>query len=97
MRTGEEIEAEHECTFAEEEEPSGRLILGPCLECSLPAMEIAQQLAEIRVKLAAAEDTIWRARLAFAPVEFEENPDYGAVLDDVGEILSGQEQMHGTT
>ena len=30
---------EHECTFVEEQEPSGRLILGPCLSCGLPAME----------------------------------------------------------
>ena len=27
-----------ECTFVEEQEPSGRLIVGPCLGCGTPAM-----------------------------------------------------------
>ena len=30
---------DHECTFVEEQEPSGRLILGPCLECGVAAIE----------------------------------------------------------
>lgn len=34
----------HECRFVEEREPSGRLVLGPCLVCGLTAMDaLAQQ------------------------------------------------------
>lgn len=29
----------HECLFVEEQEPNGRLIIGPCIECELPAAE----------------------------------------------------------
>lgn len=30
---------EHECNFVEEQEPEGRLNLGPCIECGIPALE----------------------------------------------------------
>lgn len=40
--------AEHECVFVEEEEPSGRLILPPCLVCNLPALEALEQLRQER-------------------------------------------------
>lgn len=33
----------HEHTFAEEQEPSGRLIVIPCLECGMPAFEAMKQ------------------------------------------------------
>jgi hypothetical protein len=36
----------HECVFVEEQEPSGRLILPPCLVCGLPAMEALEQLRQ---------------------------------------------------
>ncbi|MGI6878813.1 hypothetical protein [Microbacterium sp. gxy059] len=35
---------EHECVFAEEQEPSGRLILAPCLVCDYSAMDALNQL-----------------------------------------------------
>jgi hypothetical protein len=34
----------HECRFVEEQEPSGRLILGPCLVCGLSALDAMDQL-----------------------------------------------------
>jgi hypothetical protein len=34
---------EHECQFPEEQEPSGRLILTPCLECGLSAFDALKQ------------------------------------------------------
>lgn len=40
--------AEHECVFPEEQEPSGRLILAPCLTCGYSAMDaLAQQRDDI--------------------------------------------------
>lgn len=36
--------AEHECVFVEEQEPSGRLILPPCVTCGLTAMDALAQL-----------------------------------------------------
>ena len=30
---------EHECVFTEEREPSGRLIVTPCLQCNLSAFQ----------------------------------------------------------
>ena len=35
---------EHECVFVEEQEPSGRLILPPCLVCGMAAMDALEQL-----------------------------------------------------
>lgn len=40
--------AEHECVFVEEQEPSGRLILPPCLVCGITAMDA---LAEMELRL----------------------------------------------
>lgn len=37
---------EHECVFVEEQEPSGRLILPPCLVCGTTAMDALTQLYE---------------------------------------------------
>ena len=34
----------HECVFAEEREPSGRLVLPPCLVCGLAAMDAIEEL-----------------------------------------------------
>lgn len=34
----------HECVFVEEQEPSGRLILPPCLVCGLTALDALEQL-----------------------------------------------------
>lgn len=34
----------HECVFPEEQEPSGRLILAPCMVCNLSAMDALEQL-----------------------------------------------------
>ncbi len=40
-----EVEAHgHECRFVEEQEPEGRLVLGPCLTCGLSAMDAMEQL-----------------------------------------------------
>lgn len=48
--------ATHECVFAEEQEPSGRLILGPCLTCGYSAMDALDQLRK--------EVDMWRATAA---------------------------------
>jgi hypothetical protein len=44
----------HECSFPEEREPSGRLILGPCLRCGTSAMDaLADTIAKAgRLRLA---------------------------------------------
>lgn len=34
----------HECVFVEEQEPSGRLVLPPCLTCGTTAMDALEQL-----------------------------------------------------
>lgn len=36
----------HECVFPEEQEPSGRLILAPCLTCDLTALDALAQLRD---------------------------------------------------
>jgi len=38
------ISSEHMCVFVEEAEPSGRLILPPCLECGATAMDAIEYL-----------------------------------------------------
>lgn len=40
--------AEHICTFAEEMEPSGRLIAVPCLECGKAAFYALREAKRIR-------------------------------------------------
>lgn len=42
--TGEQPDDEHECVFIEEQEPSGRLILPPCIICGLTALDALEQL-----------------------------------------------------
>jgi len=39
-------ETEHECVFVEEQEPSGRLVLPPCIVCGLTAMDALEQLRQ---------------------------------------------------
>lgn len=39
---------EHECVFIEEREPSGRLILPPCIVCGLAAMDAVEGLRDGR-------------------------------------------------
>lgn len=34
----------HECVFVEEQGPSGRVVLGPCLTCNLSAMDALEGL-----------------------------------------------------
>jgi hypothetical protein len=34
----------HECVFVEEEEPSGRLVLPPCIVCDAAALDALDQL-----------------------------------------------------
>jgi len=46
---------EHECLFAEEQEPDGRLILVPCLGCGTPAMEAIKHAKNIEKRLERAE------------------------------------------
>lgn len=56
---------EHECVFVEEQEPSGRLILPPCLVCGATAMDALAQLRdEPLVAWAVADDAL---RCASAP------------------------------
>jgi hypothetical protein len=44
LTAAEPSEHEHECVFVEEQEPSGRLILPPCLVCGLTALDALEQL-----------------------------------------------------
>jgi hypothetical protein len=51
--------AEHVCVFPEEQEPSGRLILAPCLVCGLSAMDaLSQRNSESEMWSATAIRTI---------------------------------------
>lgn len=36
----------HECVFVEEQEPSGRLVLPPCIVCGVTAMDALLQLRD---------------------------------------------------
>lgn len=45
--------SEHECVFPEEQEPEGRLILAPCLECGTPALEAIKEAATLKAELEA--------------------------------------------
>jgi hypothetical protein len=38
------VDPEHTCTFVEEQEPSGRLIVGPCLDCGASAFDALKEL-----------------------------------------------------
>jgi hypothetical protein len=44
----------HECNFCEEEEPSGRLILAPCLECGKSGAEALKLLDKQKQALVGA-------------------------------------------
>ena len=44
---------EHECVFAEEREPSGRLITVPCLQCGLSSFD-----AMVQAKKESSEDKL---------------------------------------
>ena len=39
----------HECVFVEEQEPSGRLVLPPCVVCGYSAMDALSQLRAARM------------------------------------------------
>lgn len=40
----EERRQNHECVFVEEQEPSGRLVLPPCIVCGFTAMDALARL-----------------------------------------------------
>ena len=42
------MSGEHECVFPEEREPSGRLILAPCLVCEVSALDALDQVRRER-------------------------------------------------
>lgn len=44
--------SEHECVFVEEQEPSGRLVLPPCIVCGTTAMDALDQLREWEASVA---------------------------------------------
>ena len=46
----------HECNFVEEKEPDGRLILGPCIECDMPAAEAIKELSTTKELLKETQD-----------------------------------------
>ena len=49
----------HECLFPEEEEPSGRLILTPCLTCGVAAVDaIAKLKADVQMWADTAEGLV---------------------------------------
>ncbi len=49
----------HECVFVEEQEPSGRLILPPCLVCGVTAMDALDQLRRDRDEARRYATTKW--------------------------------------
>ena len=61
----------HECNFPEEQEPEGRLILGPCLECGLSALDAMKQM-ESELKKAVREEREACAKVAENSVEYQE-------------------------
>ena len=46
----------HECNFVEEQEPDGRLILGPCIECGIPAAEAMKEFSTTKELLRETQD-----------------------------------------
>lgn len=38
------MNGDHECVFVEEQEPSGRLILPPCIVCGMAVLDALEQL-----------------------------------------------------
>lgn len=51
--------SEHECVFVEEQEPSGRLVLPPCLVCGLAAMDAMGRLQAERERLRVLQAEAW--------------------------------------
>ena len=54
--------SEHECNFVEEQEPEGRLILTPCIECGVSAADAIKdaksQLSEFQSRIASLEQVV---------------------------------------
>lgn len=58
----------HQCSFPEEQEPSGRLILAPCLICGISAVDALSILAKRVAALEGAlTDTIYWGDATFDP------------------------------
>lgn len=68
-------EAVHECVFVEEEEPSGRLILPPCLVCGTAAAEAVGLLKDTLRVLYHVVNTYeeWRPEDLGVPNEFTDD------------------------
>ena len=76
---------EHECVFVEEQEPSGRLILPPCIVCGTTAMDALEQLREWDET---RTDDLAKCRARLAAVLEEAADLYSAaneVIDNAGE------------
>jgi len=83
---------DRECTFAEEREPSGRLVLGPCLGCGTPAMTaLAEAKRNVEYQAMIAAD--WLARAEAAERRTAATPTDAAVEAVMGE---GAEAMEGS-
>ena len=59
------MNGEHTCTFVEEREPSGRLIVGPCLGCTKPAFSA---LADAQATVEALPDQLATIEKDLAPI-----------------------------
>lgn len=81
----------HECSFPEEREPSGRLILAPCLICGLSALDamklVKDRLAAAEARAGEAEskyavrEAFWEADLALAKRYLAERDSAQAALE----------------
>lgn len=86
-----------ECCFVEEQEPSGRLIVGPCLGCGTSAMDALAFAWRLQAALAITSDDCgrimheaWartkRAQGFHHPTECEHYAAYLSVADKMGPI-----------
>lgn len=63
------MNGEHICTFVEEREPSGRLIVGPCLGCTKPAFsalaDAQAQIEALQAQVKALQDKVDEYELGY--------------------------------
>jgi hypothetical protein len=77
----------HECVYVEEQEPSGRLILPPCLICGTTAMDAIEQIrGDVLVIHKPAQ--LWtEAEVLIDEVTGERVETQEALYDDAGELV----------
>jgi hypothetical protein len=72
------VEESHECVFVEEQEPSGRLVIPPCIVCGTTAMDALDTLVAERDRLAV---DVKAAAEAHFDWDLKSNPQ--TVLDEI--------------